>query len=123
MTLEEIAKQLVANCREGRERQGLSDLYHPDCESVEAEDPPGGSRISKGVEAIEGKHEWWAEHYETHRAEVEGPFLHGPDRFAVIFMMDVTEKATHQRWRGKEVGLYTVSEGKIVKEEFFQPLS
>jgi hypothetical protein len=120
MTLEEIARKLVANCRAGREREGLSELYDPACESVEATDPPGGSRISKGVDAIEGKHDWWAQSFDLHEAEVDGPYLHAPDRFAVIFQMDVTERATHKRWRGKEVGLYTVADGKIVKEEFFQ---
>jgi ketosteroid isomerase-like protein len=120
MTLEEIARKLVANCREGREHEGLSELYDPSCESVEAADPPGGSRISKGVEAIRGKHEWWAEAFEMHGGEVDGPYLHGPDRFAVIFEMDVTEKSSGQRWKGREVALYTVQEGRIVKEEFFQ---
>jgi ketosteroid isomerase-like protein len=120
MTLEEIARTLVANCREGREHEGLSELYDPSCESVEAADPPGGSRISKGVEAIRGKHEWWAEAFEMHGGEVDGPYLHGPDRFAVIFEMDVTEKSSGQRWKGREVALYTVQEGRIVKEEFFQ---
>ena len=45
MTLEEIARQLVKNCREGREGEGLSELYDPHCESVEATEPPEGSRI------------------------------------------------------------------------------
>jgi hypothetical protein len=121
MTLEEIARQLVKNCREGRERQGLSELYDPNCESVEATDPADGSRISKGVEAIEGKHEWWAQVFEVHSSEAAGPYLHEPHQFAVIFTMDVTEKASGQRWKGKEIGLFTVAEGKIVKEEFFQP--
>lgn len=120
MTLEQIAQQLVANCREGREREGLSELYDPNCESIEASDPPEGSRISKGVEAIEGKHTWWAANFELHGAEVDGPYLHAPDRFAVIFSMDVTDKSSGQRWKGREVGLYSVADGKIVREEFFQ---
>lgn len=120
MTLEEIARKLVANCREGREHEGLDELYDPGCESVEATDPPGGSRISKGVEAIRGKHDWWAANFDMHGGAVDGPYLHGPDRFAVIFEMDVTEKASGQRWKGREVALYTVHDGRIVKEEFFQ---
>lgn len=120
MTLEDIARKLVQNCREGREREGLSELYDPNCESVEATDPPEGSRITKGVEAIAGKHEWWAENFELHASEADGPYLHEPHQFAVIFTMDVTQKATGQRWNAKEIGLYTVADGKIVKEEFFQ---
>lgn len=120
MTLEDIARKLVQNCRDGREREGLSELYDPNCESVEATDPPEGSRITKGVEAIAGKHEWWAENFELHASEADGPYLHEPHQFAVIFTMDVTQKATGQRWNAKEIGLYTVADGKIVKEEFFQ---
>ena len=57
---------------------------------------------------------------EVHDAKVEGPFLHGEDRFGMIFEMDVTEKASGQRSQMKELGVYTVDgAGKIIREEFF----
>ena len=52
-------------------------------------------------------------------ASVSDPMLHGPDRFAVIFELDATMKATGTREAMKEVALYTVKGGKIVREEFF----
>ncbi|MEO0363498.1 MAG: SnoaL-like domain-containing protein, partial [Pseudomonadota bacterium] len=67
-----------------------------------------------------GKHAWWDGAMEVHDAKVEGPFLHGDDRFGMIFEMDVTEKSSGQRSQMKELGVYTVDgEGKIVREEFF----
>ncbi|ASD65505.1 nuclear transport factor 2 family protein [Bdellovibrio bacteriovorus] len=58
------------------------------------------------------------EQMEMHGIEVEGPFPFG-DRFAVHYKMDATEKKTNKRIKMEEVALYTVKDGKIVKEEFF----
>lgn len=114
-----IAQALVAHCRAHTEAEGLAKLYAEHAESIEANPMPDGSRVAKGVEAIAAKHEWWNENFEVHSDEVDGPYIH-ENRFAVIFRMDVTEKATGNRWQASEIGLYTVFEGKIVREEFFQ---
>lgn len=118
MTLGEIAAELVAGCREGRERENLHRLYAADALSVEAADMGGGA-VTAGVAAIVGKHEWWAAHNIVHETTVEGPFLHGDDRFAVIFGMDVEDRATGRRMPFREVAVYHVSDGRIVREEFF----
>jgi len=39
----------------------------------------------------------------------------------VIIEVDATMKASGERSRMREVALYTVSEGRIVREEFFYP--
>jgi ketosteroid isomerase-like protein len=52
-------------------------------------------------------------------ARSRDPFLHGDDRFAVIFDIDATEKATGQRMPMREVAVYHVADGRIVREEFF----
>jgi ketosteroid isomerase-like protein len=119
MTLNEIAAELVAGCREGRERENLHKLYHPEAVSVEGADMTGQGAAVTGVEAILGKHAWWAGAHEIHGIETIGPFTHAPDKFAVIFDMDVTNKESGQRITGKEVAIYHVTDGKIVKEEFF----
>lgn len=51
--------------------------------------------------------------------EVSGPYLHGPDRFAVIFSIEGRPKAGGEPFSMQEVALYTVSGGRIVREEFF----
>lgn len=121
MTLDEIAAALVRHCQEDTTAEGLSTLYAPDAVSVEAQAMPGAPRETAGLEGIRGKHVWWEENFEVHGGGTEGPFLHGPDRFAVIFDIDATHKASGQRSRMREVALYTVRDGRIVREEFFQP--
>ncbi len=115
----DIAQALVGHCRAHTEAEGLTTLYAKDAESIEANHMPDGSRVAKGVEAIAAKHDWWNQNFEVHSAEVDGPYIHD-NRFAVIFTIDVTEKATGTRWKMSEVGLYTVTEDKITREEFFQ---
>ncbi|NJS38868.1 MAG: nuclear transport factor 2 family protein [Rhodobacteraceae bacterium] len=118
MTLKKIADALVAGCREDRARQNLDLLYAPDAVSVEAMDM-GGGRETQGLAGIHGKHDWWEGGFITHGLTVEGPFLHGDDRFSVIFGMDTTNKATGERSEGREVAVYHVQNGKITREEFF----
>jgi ketosteroid isomerase-like protein len=119
MTLKEIAEALVDGCRTGKERENLDRLYHPDAVSVEAADYTGQGRETAGLAGIRGKHDWWDGAMEVHSAEVEGPFLHGDDRFAVIFDIDATDRASGQRMPMREVAVYHVADGRIVREEFF----
>lgn len=112
------AEKLVGFCREGREKEGLDTLYAPGCVSVEA--TPGPDAVAEGLEAIRAKHAWFEEANEIGETTVEGPFPHGTDRFAVIFGMTVTERATGTRTSMREVAVYTVDDdGRIVREEFF----
>jgi ketosteroid isomerase-like protein len=119
MTLQEIADTLVAACKSGTELTLLDTIYAQSAVSVEAADYSGSGRETAGLEGIRGKHAWWDSAFETHETKVEGPFLHGDDRFAVIFAVDATEKATGQRMPMHEVAIYHVADGKIVREEFF----
>ncbi|MFN3262785.1 MAG: nuclear transport factor 2 family protein [Pikeienuella sp.] len=119
MMLEEVAEALAKGCREGREREGLKALYAPGAVSVEAEAMPGGGRETAGIAGIEGKHDWWEANFEVTGGDVAGPFLHAPDRFALVFSVEGRPKAGGDAFLMREVALYTVSGGKIVREEFF----
>ncbi|MEM9010382.1 MAG: nuclear transport factor 2 family protein [Pseudomonadota bacterium] len=119
-TTREIADKLVQYCRTGDTITGLNDLYAADAVSVEAAPQPGSDGVeTSGRDGIIGKHQWWDENFEVHGGEVDGPYMHGDDRFGVIFEMDVTHKASGERSAMKEFGVYTVKNGKIVREEFF----
>jgi hypothetical protein len=120
-TLRATAEAMVAHCRNGTTQTGLTELYDPGAVSVEAMAMPGAeSAETRGIEGIRGKHVWWEQAMEMHSGKVEGPFLHGDDRFAVIFEFDATERATGRRNQMREVAIYTVNPaGKIVREEFF----
>jgi hypothetical protein len=114
----EIAKKYVALCKEGKNATILDELFVPETVSVEAGAPPGQDRAAKGLEPIRAKSKWWQENHTVHKAEVFGPYPHD-DRFAVRFVYDITHKPSNKRMTMDEVGLFTVSNGKIVKEEFF----
>ena len=54
---------------------------------------------------------------EAHSFDAKGPFV-GHDRFVVQYDADVTDKNSKERRKLSEVGVYTVKDGKIVREEF-----
>lgn len=119
MTLKEIADELVAGCREGRENANLDKLYSPDAVSVEAADGQGMGREAHGLDAIKGKHAWWSANAEVDSGSVSDPMLHGDDRFAVIFEARGRMKDSGDSFNMREVGVYHVADGRIVREEFF----
>lgn len=121
MNTMEIARKLVELCKHGKNAEALSTLFADDVVSVEAGAPPGMQREAKGLAAVKGKGEWWVANHEVHSASVTGPWPHD-DRFVVGFQYDVTNKPSGTRMKMDEVGLYTVRNGKIVREEFFYSL-
>ncbi|MGB9148881.1 MAG: SnoaL-like domain-containing protein [Burkholderiales bacterium] len=118
MSTMDIANKLVNFCKQGKNDEALNTLYADDAVSVEAGMPPGMDPEAKGKTAIKAKGDWWLANHEVHSASVTGPWPHG-DRFIVGFQFDVTHKPSGQRMKMDEVGLYTVRNGKIVREEFF----
>lgn len=63
--------------------------------------------------------EWWFGNHDVHSMKATGPFCgHRADQFVVQFDLDVTPKATGERMQMREVGLYTVEDGKVAQEEF-----
>ncbi|MEO8185376.1 MAG: nuclear transport factor 2 family protein, partial [Deltaproteobacteria bacterium] len=118
MSTLEIGKKYVALCREGKNEAILDELFAKEAISVEAGAPPGQERTAQGLEAIRGKSKWWRDNHTVHKAELSGPYPHD-DRFAVRFVYDITNKPSGKRISMDEVGLFTVSNEKIVKEEFF----
>jgi hypothetical protein len=121
MDTKQVGEKLVELCREGRNMEAIETLYSADIVSIEAMGSEEMPAEMSGLAAIKGKNEWWYANHEVHSGSTEGPFPHG-DRFAVKFQYDVTAKSgpmEGQRFTMEEVGLYTVKDGKIVKEEFF----
>ena len=120
MTTQEIAKRYVSLCQQGKNDACLDELYAKNAVSVEAAMPPGMDRTAKGLDAIRAKGKDWQDSHIVHRAEVNGPFPN-ENRFAVRFTFDVTDKPSGKRTTMDEVGLFTIENGKITREEFFYP--
>lgn len=118
MTALEVGKKLVELCKQGKHDEAAETLYSGDIVSIEAGPAPGTPAEQRGIEAIRAKGKWWAENHTIHGATCEGPFPNG-DRFIVKFWFDVTQKQTGKRIAMDEMALYTVVNGKIIREEFF----
>jgi ketosteroid isomerase-like protein len=120
MTTQEIGKRYVALCQQGKNEVCLDELFAKDAVSIEAADFPGTERATKGLDAIRAKDVAWANNHIVHRAELTGPFPN-ENRFAVRFLFDVTDKPSGKRTEMDEIGLFTIENGKITREEFFYP--
>lgn len=114
----EIANKLADLCRQGKNLEALDTLFAEDVVSVEAAVPPEMEREAKGLAAVKAKNEWWLANHEIHSASITGPWPHD-DKFIVGFQFDVTNKPSGTRMKMEEAALYTVKDGKIVREEFF----
>jgi len=112
MTTEEVAKKVVELVRKQAWYEALDTLYDNDIVSVEATAPE-----SRGKEEVRGKVDWWVNAMQVHSFDASEPFV-AHDRFVVQYDAEVTEKESRKKRRMSEVGVYTVRNGKIVREEF-----
>ncbi len=121
MDTKQVAEKLVDLCRKGKNLEAVDALYDKDIVSIEAQGSPEMPAEQRGIEAIRGKHRWWNENMEVHSSDVKGPFSNG-DKFAVLYNYEFTPKNGPQkgkRTKMQEVGVYSLKNGKIVREEFF----
>jgi hypothetical protein len=112
-----VAKKVVDLVRKQAWYEALDTLYDKDIVSVEAQTPDGNSPETRGKEGVRGKIDWWVDAMEVHSFKASGPFV-AHDRFVVQYDADVTDKNSKERRQLSEVGVYTVKNGKIVREEF-----
>ncbi len=117
MDTEQVAQKVVELCRKQAWKEALDTLYAKDIVSVEARSMDGESPEKRGIDEVRGKTEWWTQNMEVHSVKVGGPFV-AHDRFVVQYDIDVTDKNSKKRIQMSEVGVYTVKDGKIVREEF-----
>jgi SnoaL-like domain len=117
MNTEEVAKRVVELVRKQAWYEALDTLYDDNIVSVEAYSMGGESPETRGKEGVRGKIDWWVNAMEVHSFDTKGPFV-GHDRFVVQYDADVTDKNSKERRKLSEVGVYTVKNGKIVREEF-----
>src|SRR5262249_20727995 len=107
--------------RNGEWMKAVDDLYAKDIVSVEPRAMENMPAEMRGLDQVRGKTEWWENNFEVHSYKVGGPFV-ARDTFVVQFDVDVTEKASKERMQMSEIGIYTVKDGKVAREEFL-PLS
>lgn len=116
MNTQEVANQLVALCREGKNLEAVENLYSDNIVSIE----PAGAPVERteGIEAVKAKTQnFYAMVEEIHGGTVSEPLVAG-NHFSVNMEMDITFKGTG-RTEMNEICVYKVNDGKIVEEQFF----
>ena len=116
MSVRTVAGQFVELCRQGKNFDVMRTLYSPTIVSVE-----GDGKETAGQGPVIKKSEDWVADKTFNGETVAGPFFNGanPDQFVVYFTLDITPKATGKRIILEEVGVYTVKDDKITREQFF----
>ena len=115
-----LGRDFVQAMRDHRGIGHVDEVYSESAESVEAVVPPGRDvRIAKGRNAIKAKREDWVATHDIKRLDADGPYVHPPDQFSVRFEAEVTQKESGRQMILREIAVYTVEDGKIVREEFF----
>jgi hypothetical protein len=118
MSLQSVAEKFVDLCSQGKNFDVMRTMYAPDIVSVE-----GDGEETAGQAAVIRKSERWVEDNTFHGETVRGPFFNGGSngdgQFAVYFTLDVTRKSNGRRVTLEEVGLYTVKDDKITREQFY----
>lgn len=113
-----VAQELVDLVRAGKNREAIDRFYAKDIVSIESVGNEAMPAEMTGIAAVLSKHDWWEENNEVHSLEAAGPFV-GKDGFAVRYTFDTTFKPMGRRSTMTEMALYTVKDGKIVREQFF----
>jgi hypothetical protein len=110
----EIGAAVVAHFNAGKPDGPIWDkFWSKDIESIEG----GAGMAWRGRKALQEKSDWWMQTHTVHGASAEGPYV-GATGFAIKFRIDVTDTTTSKRQQMEEVGVYTVKNGKIIREEF-----
>lgn len=117
MTTQEVANRLVELCREGKNEQAVKELYSPEIVSIEPEGMP--NRIVKGLEGIAEKGANFQRMLEKmNTSSISDPIV-AENFFSCSMLMNVQLKGVPVAIDMDEVCVYTVNDGKIVREEFF----
>lgn len=116
MTTQQVADKYHELARQNRWKEIVDTLYHDDIICVE---PPNSKApaLTQGKEAIIKKAKVFESMIETtHHAYSTVPIVAG-NLFAVGLGQDITIKG-EGRARFDEFGIFTVENGKIIREEF-----
>ena len=114
MSVQTLAKQFVTMCNQGKNFDVMRSMYAPNIVSVEAD----GSETA-GKEPVIEKSKRWAETTTIQREQARGPFFNGPNQFAVHYTFDVLRKTETTPITIEEVGVYTVENDKVTREQFY----
>ncbi len=119
MDIKDIAAGCIALWEQLKWREAFETYYSDDAVNVEPVDWGDLPAEVVGREALTQKFEWVGREWliEHGFRVVEGPF-YSANRFAILIENDVTDRETGERAKFREIGVYTVEDGKVAREEF-----
>ncbi len=114
-TPQEIGESLVALFNAGKSEEAESTWYHRKIESIEDD-----GTVFEGWKGVQEKGAWWKSNFTVLSMHAKGPYICTVG-FTVIYtgrvrMPDGTESDAH------ECGVYTVEDGRIIREQFMKAL-
>ena len=119
MSVRTVATKFMELCSQGKHFEFMRTFYAPEMVSVE-----GDGKEYVGKEPVIHKSEVFQGNNTITSQDLRGPFFLGDagapsGRFAVYTSIEFSPKAGGDRQRHEEVGLYTVKNDTITREEFF----
>ena len=119
MSVRTVAEKFMELCNQGKHFEFMHTMYAPEIVSVE-----GAGKETAGKEPVIRKSEVFQGNNAIHSQDLRGPFFCGDaaassGRFGVYLSIEFSPKAGGKRATHEEVGLYTVKNDKVTREEFF----
>ena len=117
-TTNAVANEYISLCRQGKFEEAIERFFAADHVRVESRDMAGPPVAIRGIDAVKANMQASNDDNEIHGAEIDGPFVM-QNRFAVRFAIDTTFKLTGERTTITKLDLYTLEDGKIVRDEVY----
>ena len=119
MSVQSIAGKFMELCKQGKHFEVMRTMYAPEMVSVE-----GTGKETVGKEAVIRKSEVFQGNNAITGQDLRGPFYcgdanAGSGQFGVYTSITFTPKAGGKQQTHEEVGLYTVKNDMITREQFF----
>ena len=119
MSIQNVAARFMELCNQGKNFEVMHTMYAPEMVSVE-----GSGKETVGKEAVIHKSEVFQGGNDIRSQDLRGPFFLGDPgaasgRFGVYSSINFVSKAGGAPVKHEEVGIYTVKDDMITREEFF----
>ena len=119
MSVRSVAEKYMDLCNQGKHFDFMRAFYAPEMVSVE-----GDGREFVGKEPVIHKSEVFQGNNTIHSQDLRGPFFCGDanansGKFTVYASIEFSPKAGGTRERHEEVGIYTVKNDIVTREEFY----
>lgn len=119
MSVRTVATKYMELCNQGKHFEFMRAFYAPQMVSVE-----GDGKEFTGKEVVIRKSEAFQGSNTIHSQDLRGPYFCGDanansGKFAVHAALEFSPKAGGPRRKHQEVGLYTVQNDIVTREEFF----